>query len=99
MPRCAHGLCPACLCADRSLVDHFPVEGHKVEGLAILTPVGLLRNLTVATKVAEVGLPSHDQYGSKQGQQELPLRFENGQSVEYLFCQVHCAVSPEGGYR
>jgi hypothetical protein len=79
------------------LVDQRSVEGDRIKPFGELTRVGLFRKLAVAAQVAESNLSTNRQDGGKQGHQKFPLRFGDGESIEYLFYPFHeCRLSDEG---
>ena len=76
------------------VVEQLPVEGDRIKRFRKLTRVGLFREVAIAAQIAEIGLAAHHEKGRKQRQQKVPLGFGDGESIEYLFCQVHeCRLS------
>ena len=81
------------------LVDQLPVEADSIKLFGKLTRVGLLRKVAVAAQITEVDLATNGEDGRIQRQQEISLRFGNIETIEYLLCQFHSAVSLVERYR
>ena len=82
----------------KGFINHLPIKSDKVKWLSKVARIGMLTQITIPTHIAKVDLPACDENRCKKGQQKFLLRFGYFYAIEYLYCQFHCAVSPDVGY-